>query len=328
MKAFILAGGFATRLWPLTEKRAKPLLPLAGIPLLTHLVEKIPAGIPITVSTNAVFAEDFEKWKKAMSDKRLAISILIEDAGHEDEKLGALGAVAKWVKEENIQDDVLLLAGDNYVGFSITSFIERFGGKPLLAAYDIREQVAAKKFGIVFTETKPNISGTIRVNGFEEKPAKPKSTLVSTGCYILPGDSLSTLVSYAKDHPDNIGGIFEHFLSMGMEVECVSFAEPWFDIGSFEAYLEATKTLIGENFLLADGALQKESELKGSIVFGKNSKAARSTLTNVVLFENCEVEDCVLENCIVDDDCILRGVDLSGKMLRARTRLIRRHRAL
>ena len=82
MKAFILAGGFATRLWPLTEKRAKPLLPLAGIPLLTHLVEKIPAGIPITVSTNAVFAEDFEKWKKAMSDKRLAISILIEDAGH------------------------------------------------------------------------------------------------------------------------------------------------------------------------------------------------------------------------------------------------------
>jgi len=328
MKAFILAGGFATRLWPLTEKRAKPLLPLAGIPLLTHLVEKIPSGIPITVSTNAVFAGDFEKWKRELKMRNQEIRILIEDAGHEDEKLGALGAVAKWVKEENIQDDVLLLAGDNYVGFSITSFIERFGGKPLLAAYDIREQEAAKKFGTVLTETHPNTSGTIRVNGFEEKPANPKSTLVSTGCYILPGDSLSTLVSYAKDHPDNIGGIFEHFLSMGMEVECVSFAEPWFDIGSFEAYLEATKTLIGENFLLADGALQKESELKGSIVFGKNSKAARSTLTNVVLFENCEVEDCVLENCIVDDDCILRGVDLSGKMLRARTRLIRRHRAL
>ena len=323
MKAFILAGGFATRLWPLTEKRAKPLLPLAGIPLLTHLVEKIPAGIPITVSTNAVFAEDFEKWKKAMSDKRLAISILIEDAGHEDEKLGALGAVAKWIREENINDDVLLLAGDNYVGFSIASFIERFGGKPLLAAYDIRSKEDAKKFGIVLTEGSANTSGTIRVTGFQEKPADPESTLVSTGCYVLPAESLSALVSYAKEHPDNIGGIFEEFLFKGIEVECVSFAEPWFDIGSFEAYLEATKTLVGENFLLGEGAVQKESELMGSIVFGKNSKVARSTLTNVVLFENCEVEDCVLENCIVDDDCILRGVDLSGKMLRAGSRLVR-----
>ena len=323
MKAFILAGGFATRLWPLTEKRAKPLLPLAGIPLLTHLVEKIPAGIPITVSTNAVFAEDFEKWKKAMSDKRLAISILIEDAGHEDEKLGALGAVAKWIREENINDDVLLLAGDNYVGFSIASFIERFSGKPLLAAYDIRTKEAAKKFGIVLTEGSPNTSGSIRVTGFQEKPADPKSTLVSTGCYVLPAESLPALVSYAKEHPDNIGGIFEEFLSKGMEVECVSFAEPWFDIGSFEAYREATKSLVGERVLRGEQVLDRETQFHGSIVLGNHSKVARSSLTNVVLFENCEVEDCVLENCIVDDDCILRGVDLSGKMLRAGSRLVR-----
>ncbi len=370
MKAFVLAGGFATRLWPLTEKRAKPLLPLAGVPLLTHLVEKIPAGIPITVSTNQVFAEDFEKWNHTRHAERselrqelertkskhvagvpsmnqnvrdastaplnssaqggLArgsaqhdVHILIEDAGHEDEKLGALGAVAKWIKEENIQDDVLLLAGDNYVGFSIASFIERFNGKPLLAAYDIRSKDAAKKFGTVLTESSKTTSDTIRVTGFEEKPAEPKSTLVSTGCYLLPGGSLPILAAYAQNHPDNVGGIFEHFLSKGMDVDCVSFAEPWFDIGSFEAYLEATKTLIGERFLLAEGTKQRDSELIGSVVLGRNSKVARSKLHNVVLFENCEVEDCVLENCIVDDDCILRGVDLSGKMLRAGTHLVR-----
>lgn len=323
MRAFVLAGGFATRLWPLTEKRAKPLLPLAGIPLLTHLVEKIPTRIPITVSTNAVFAEDFAQWKEDSGKRKMNIEILIEDAGHEDEKLGALGAVAKWIREEHINDDVLLLAGDNYMGFSIASFIERFGGKPLLAAYDIRSKEAAKKFGIVLTENSPKTTGTIRVTGFEEKPAVPQSSLVSTGCYLLPAESLHELVRFASEHPDNIGGIFEHFLQKGIEVECIAFSEPWFDIGSFDAYLEATKVLVGERVLRGEKTLERDTEFHGSNVLGNNSKVARSSLTNVVLFDDCEVEDCVLENCIVDNECILRGVDLSGKMLRSGTHLVR-----
>ena len=62
MQCFILAGGFATRLWPLTEKQAKPLLPIAGKPILTHLIEKIPDDLPITVSTNAAFQGGFKEW--------------------------------------------------------------------------------------------------------------------------------------------------------------------------------------------------------------------------------------------------------------------------
>ena len=352
MQAFILAGGFATRLWPLTEKRAKPLLPLAGKPLLTHLTENIPEGIPITVSTNAIFAKDFEEWKEARHPERSGaqrhgvegrrwrhfaqddvdgakskhsnIQILIEDTGHEDEKLGALGAVAKWITEENINEDVLLLAGDNYFGFSIEEFTKRFSGNPLLATHDVRSHEKAKHFGIVLTENSPAVdTGTIRVTGFQEKPAKPQSTLVSAGCYVLPESSLTTLVSYAKDNPDNIGGIFEHFLQEGKDVNCVSFAEPWFDIGSFDAYLDATSALVGENILTSEGSLHRECSFDGSVVLGKDSKIARSKLHNVVLFDDCEVEDCTLENCIVDNNCILRGVDLQGKMLREGTRLIR-----
>lgn len=324
MHSFILAGGFATRLWPLTEKRAKPLLPLAGLPLLTHLVEKIPAGMPVTVSTNAVFAEDFLKWKAENRKQKTDVSILIEDAGHETEKLGALGAVAKWIIEENIQDDVLLLAGDNYVGFSLRSFIERFSGKPLIAAFDIRDRDAAKKFGTILTKTGETQTGTFRVTGFEEKPRDPKSTLVSTGCSILPAETLPMLVSYAARHPDNIGGIFEQMLMEGMEITCVPFADPWFDIGSFESYIEATTALVGNRVLTGDEAHIQETTCEGSVVLGKGSKVARSRLHNVVLFENCEVEDCVLENCVIDNDCILRGVDLSGKMLREGTRLVRK----
>lgn len=348
MRAFILAGGFATRLWPLTEKRAKPLLPLAGEPLLTHLVKKIPSEISITVSTNAVFAEDFEKWKKlrhaersdrsadsvirvaGAESKHVArshendIKILIEDSDHEDKKLGALGAVAKWITEEKIDEDILLIAGDNYVGFSISDFIKKFSGNPLLAAFDIRDLNQAKKFGIVITDSSPDATtGTYQVAGFQEKPENPESTLVSTGCYVLPSDALQTLVSYAKEYPDNIGGIFEHFLSQNTEVACASFAEPWFDIGSFEAYLSATRELVGENVLRANGVVDRETEFEGSIVLGKNSKVARSKLKNVVMFEDCEVEDCVLENCVIDNGCVMRGVDVSGKMIREGTHLIR-----
>jgi glucose-1-phosphate thymidylyltransferase len=327
MKAFILAGGFATRLWPLTEKRAKPLLPLAGKPLLTHLVEKIPEGIPITVSTNAVFAEDFEKWKSAIRDSQPAIRILIEDAGHEDEKLGALGAVSQWIQEESIDDNVLLLAGDNYIGFQMWKFLEAFTGKPLLAAHDINDHEKAKQFGIVMIDDKNRSrdsrvpASLTKVTGFQEKPTNPSSTLVSTGCYVLPADFLPILATFAKSHPDNIGGIFEYFLQEGMEVDCASFSEPWFDIGSFEAYLEATRELIGDRAQLEKDAVQENSKLRGSVVIGKESSVRNSILKDTVIFENCAIENCHVENCIIDNGCILKNVDLSGKMLREGTLL-------
>ena len=315
MHAFILAGGFATRLWPLTEKRAKPLLPLAGKPIITHLVEKIPAEIPITVSTNAVFKEGFHEWKGTV--QRENIGILIEETTHENEKLGALGAVRQWIENDQIDEDVLLIAGDNYLAFSITEFLaSAHPNTPLLAAYDIGDRERAKAFGTVILADDEKT-----VAAFEEKPADPQSTLISTGCSIIPAQTLNTLVAFAKEHPDNVGGIFEEFLRKQITVECFTFSEPWFDIGSFEAYLEATRELVGENVLLGTGALCEESICEGSIVIGDNSHVHGSTLENVVLFEDCHVEDCILRNCILDNSCRLQGVDLSGKMLREKTEL-------
>src|SRR3989344_9344796 len=148
MHAFILAGGFATRLWPLTEKRATPLLPIPGKPIITHLGEKIPAEIPVTVSTNAAFGDVFNEWKK--DQKRSNLEIVIEGTKHDDEKLGALGAVAQWIIDRSIKEDVLLLTGDNYLGFSMEKFLETYReGIPLLAAYDIKDLRKASAFGTV-----------------------------------------------------------------------------------------------------------------------------------------------------------------------------------
>lgn len=322
MQCFILAGGFATRLWPLTEQRAKPLLPLAGIPLVEYLVRDVPEGIPITVSTNAAFGEAFESWKNTLD--RRNIRILIEETRNDDAKLGALGATADWIDRHDINEDVLLLTGDNYCGFSLKAFIEaRTPGTALLAAHDIGSLEEAKAFGTVITDDTHNARGALRtVRAFEEKPAHPKTTLVSTGCAVLPAAALPVLTEYAKTHPDNVGGIFEELLRRHISVECFTFTEPWFDVGSFEAYLEATRSLVGERVIEEEASEAEQCILTGSVVLGPRSVVRRSELHDVVLFEDCLIEDCVLRNCIVDRRCTLKGADLSGKMLREGTTLI------
>jgi len=317
MHAFILAGGFATRLWPLTEKRAKPLLPLAGKLIIDHILEQIPEDIPITVSTNAALKEGFFEWEKNIDRKNL--EVVVEETKSDDQKLGALGAIAEWITQNKIEDDILLLTGDNYFGFKIKDFLKAFNsGTAILAAFDIKEKEQAKSFGTVILDKK-----TKKIEAFEEKPKEPKTTLVSTGCSILPKEVLPILIEYAKEHPDNVGGIFEELLNKGLDVDCFTFNDPWFDIGSFAAYLDATKTLVGNQILLGEDAVYESSTCTGSVIVGSNSRVSHCTLKNVVLFDNCSVEDCVLEDCIVDNKSILRGVDLSGKMLREGTVLMR-----
>jgi glucose-1-phosphate thymidylyltransferase len=319
MHAFILAGGFATRLWPLTESRPKPLLPVAGKPILTHLVEKIPKNISITVSTNAVFANAFHEWRAQPATCNLQLSVLIEDTRADDQKHGDLGAVAQWITDAKIDDDVLLLTGDNYIGFSLSSFIDSYNGTTLLAAHDVAELERAKQFGTVILD----IDGK-SVSAFEEKPNDPKSTLVSTGCSILPRSTLPILKEYAKRCPDNVGGIFEELLQKNIRVEAFIFHEPWFDIGSFDAYLAATKVIVGNNVITGEGSQMEGGSMKGSVVMGKNCTVRNATLENVVLFDNCTIENCELSDCICDDHCIIKGIDLRGKMLRKNTKLVQK----
>ncbi|MFH0769835.1 MAG: NDP-sugar synthase [Candidatus Peregrinibacteria bacterium] len=316
MHAFILAGGFATRLWPLTETRAKPLLPLAGKPILSSVVERVPEGIPITVSTNAAVAEGLFGWAKTIDRP---VEILVEETRHDDHKLGALGAVSQWIERAGIHDDVLLLTGDNYFGFSLSDFLAAAAHDvPLLAAHDIRDRERAKSFGTVILGPDGKT-----ITAFEEKPPEPQSTLVSTGCSLLPASVLPVLVAYAKHHPDNVGGIFEELIRRSVPVECFRFREPWFDIGSFASYLEATKALVGDRILRDPSSLFTQNQTEGSVVIGPACRVENSTLRNTVLFEGCTVEDCVIDHCVIDDRCALKGIDLTGKMLRAGTVLRR-----
>lgn len=308
MKCIILAGGFATRLWPLTENKAKPLLHLKDRPLISHIVEKLPKDTEIIISTNAVFEDEFKKWAENFKDRN--IKIFVEDSGSDEAKKGALGATALVIENEGIDEDLMVLAGDNYFGFSVEDMLERYQGNPLLAAYDIKDKEKATKFGVVVEEGGKAVE-------FQEKPLDPKSTLVSTGCLVFPAENLRDIIDYAKEHHDNLGGIFEYLTGKGADVDVFQFEEPWVDIGSYDAYLQANKDLLKNQVIEKEGVKKEgNNEFAGGVYLGENVKVKDSAIEHSVILANCDIENCVIRNCVIDENCTLKNLDLSYKMIR------------
>ncbi len=316
MKCIILAGGFATRLWPLTEKKAKPLLHLKDRPLISHIVEGVPAGIPIVVCTNAVFEAEFKAWAERFPERD--ITVFVEDSATDEFKKGALGATAYAIESLGIQEDLMLLAGDNYFGFRLQDMLGRFQGNPLLAAYDIGDKEQAKRFGVVIERNGKAVE-------FQEKPAEPKSTLVSTACFLFPARSLADIVAYAKRKKDDLGGIFEYLLNEKKEeVDVFVFQEPWVDIGSFEAYLEGNRLLLEGKTIREEGVTERgQNTLSGGNFLGQGCLVENSVLENAVILKGCVIRNCVIRNCVVDEDCVLENLDLSHKMLRQGSRIVK-----
>jgi glucose-1-phosphate thymidylyltransferase len=308
MKCIILAGGFATRLWPLTENKAKPLLHLKDRPIISHIADGLPEDIEIIISTNAVFEDEFKKW--ASDYPKRAIKIFVEDSTEDKCKKGALGATALVIEKMGIDEDLLLIAGDNYFGFRIADFINFFKGNPLLAAFDIKDKHAARKFGVV-------VSRDGKVVEFQEKPAEPKSTLVSTGCYVFPKKNLKDISDYAKQKNDDLGGIFEYLLKKGETIDVFSFKEKWFDVGSFDGYLNANRDLLDNKIIEKKNVIKSGSNrFNGGVYLGDNVTVTNSIIHDSVVLNGCKIDNCVIRNCVIDDNCDLKNIDLSHKMIR------------
>ncbi|MDF2378887.1 MAG: NDP-sugar synthase [Candidatus Gracilibacteria bacterium] len=303
----LLAGGFATRLWPLTEKRAKPLLPLAGKPLIRHIIEKIPAHIPLIISTNQQFQDDFEHLKSEFPNRNL--TVFIEDSDSDQSKRGALAATALVIDEFGIDSPLLLIAGDNFFGFNMQSFLESYTGKSVLASYDTKSLEAARQFGVVDIDGK-------KLVGFVEKPQDPPSTLVSTGCYLFSPEDLMHIKDYSLLNADNLGGVFEYLLARKQDVEVFQFDEEWIDIGSFESYLAAHNQLMDGSDVHHTSAVSN-STLGDAVHIGENVVIEDSVLEEVIVMDNCVIKNSHLRSCIIDKGCVIEGVDLTKKMIRA-----------
>ncbi|MFH1649317.1 MAG: nucleotidyltransferase family protein [Candidatus Woesearchaeota archaeon] len=230
MKVIILAAGYATRLYPLTKKTPKQLLLIGNKLMLDHLIDKVCVLNPdsIHVVVNSTFRDQFLSWAAARKEK---IDIIDNGVTSEENKRGAVGDFAFALEQRAIDDDVLVLGGDNLFEFNLGHFWSSFLEKgSSIAVYDLKDPaLLARKFGVVEMD-KHN-----RILGFEEKPEFPKSSMTATLIYALSKENLSTLKEYvhSSDRPDNAGMMIK-WLAENHKVMAWPFRERWVDIGSFE----------------------------------------------------------------------------------------------
>jgi len=243
MKVIVLAAGYATRLYPLTLTQPKPLLPVAGQPMIDYVLDNLApiGGIErVYVVTNAKFAGHFQKWADDYCAAKAKLNFTIANDGSTDDtnKLGAIGDIHFVLKSQNIDDDIIVVAGDNLFSEKLPDFGRfcRQKNAPVLAVYDVGDLEQIKKYNAI------TLDGEGRITFFEEKPKKPASTLTGIALYFYPRATLPLIQQYIAEgnNPDQPGRLIQ-WLYPRVPVYTWEVPGRWYDIGSKETLEEANR---------------------------------------------------------------------------------------
>jgi glucose-1-phosphate thymidylyltransferase len=323
MKIVIMAGGYATRLWPITKTKAKPLLPVGKKKIVDYIYDKVVNfGFPIVLSTNKRFEEDFRKWAKGKD-----VEIIVEDSTKEEEKPGAVKALSDIAR--TLDDELLVLAGDNLFSFSLDGFMEYYRGRQAVvtALYDVGDYELAKRYGVA------ELNGE-RILKFHEKPEKPPSTLVGIGIYALTKEATRLLVEYgeSEEKRDNLGD-FLSWLCSRVEVYGYRFENGnWYDVGNPDSYLEAFRFYIQhsvaddiqidrtskiiEPVVIEEGCQIKGRCLIGPYVYmGKECIIENSDISDSVIFDEVVLKKVKMWRSIIDERCEIRNLELNSSII-------------
>ena len=241
MKAIIPVAGYATRLYPLTENTPKALLPINGITILDTIlekVEKIDEVNSVTLVSNNKFYESFKSWAKTY-EGRLSISIINDKTTNNDERLGAIGDINLAIETENINEDIIVLAGDNYFTYDLNELYQYYKQKNtnVIIGYRVSEEILKqRKYGIV------EITQDDKVIGFQEKPENPKTNIVVPAIYIYKKETLPLFRQFLNEgnNKDAMGGIIS-WLHAKTPIHCYFADGEFTDIGTLETYNEINK---------------------------------------------------------------------------------------
>ena len=241
MKAIILAGGYATRLRPLTDDLSKCLLPVGGRPMLDWIldrVEQVEEIDEVHVVTNHRFARDFEHWGMF----KPGVTVHDDGTTSNEDRLGAIGDVAFTLEQAGIaDDDVIVIAGDNLFDYDLQDYVDFWRGKGVASAVAIRDVGdvrLASQYGVVALDDDD------RVVEFVEKPENPSSTLCATATYLYHREHLPLVRRYlAEGNPPDQSGSFFEWLRAREPVYGYWFTGVWLDIGDKEQLLAADNIL-------------------------------------------------------------------------------------
>ena len=243
MKALILAAGYATRLHPLTLTQPKPLLPVAGKPMVEYVLDHL-APIPdldqVYLVSNSRFIEPFRRWAADYQRRDATRPVTVVEDGSTDDsnRLGAIGDLHLVLERASVDDDLVVVAGDNLFSQPLTAFGEvcRSRQAPVVGIYDVGSLELARKYNNL------EIDDSGRVLRFEEKPAHPASTLVGIALYYYPRHTLPLVRQYVAEgnNPDQPGRLVQW---MCTRTPYYTWQVPglWYDIGSKETLEEANR---------------------------------------------------------------------------------------
>lgn len=232
MRAVVLAGGYAKRMWPITHDFPKPLLPVSGRPAIDYIIDKLLeiSVDKIFVSTNLKFEKPFQTWLASKPPDR--IEIIVERSRSEGEKLGAIRALAELVNQLPV-DDYVILAGDNIFSDSLEAMVRFYGRvkRSVIAIFDAEDSNQLRRASSV------SLAQDMRIVSFEEKPTHPTGRIIGASIYILPYPTLLRTGEYLSqggesDEPGN----FVAWLCKKETVYGFKLREPVWDIGQIEEY--------------------------------------------------------------------------------------------
>lgn len=238
MKCLILAAGYATRLYPLTENFPKPLLPVKEKPILDWLIEDIDQSGEVdeyVVISNHKFAGYFTEWAGRHSQK---ITVVDDGTASNETRLGAVRDIQFAIETRNLSGDLLVIAGDNLLDFSLTEFISyaKEKGTSCIMRYYEPSDTKLKKSGMV------EIDVDDRILSMEEKPENPKSHWCCPPFYFYRAEDVPLV---AKGIESGCGvdapGSFMAWLSTQTVVHAMEMPGKRYDIGNLESYQAVQK---------------------------------------------------------------------------------------
>jgi glucose-1-phosphate thymidylyltransferase len=241
LRAVFLAAGFATRLYPLTKDKAKPLLEVGGEPMMTRIARQVAALPEVAdgvVVANGRFHADFVAWQRGVAS-RVPLTIVNDGAMTNETRLGAVRDLALALDAAPARDAVdgdidgyLVLACDNLFEFDLARLVARFAsnGRAQLVVRTVPEPVPSGRYSEVLLDP-----GGTRVTRFREKPQDPQSNLSAIAVYLLPRELPELVRAYLAGggNPD-APGHFIAWLSERIPLDATPLDGRWIDIGSAE----------------------------------------------------------------------------------------------